>query len=945
MDKIYNPNSFEKKIYVFWEKNKFFQQKINLSKKHFSIMVPPPNITGFLHMGHALQYSIIDIIIRYQRMLQKNILCQVGIDHAGIATQNLIEQEILLNTGKTKQHYNKKYFLEKAKLWKNKYSDIIIKQMKRLGLSANWDNIRFTMDEHFSQSVTNIFITLYKAGLIYQKERLIHWDTTLQTVISDLEVEHRSMKTNIWHLKYLLHNKLTTINDKNYLVIATTRPETLLADTAIAVNPQDERYKHLVGKYVLVPIINRKIPIISDNHAKISKGTGCVKISPAHDFDDYKIAVKHNLPVIKLFDKQGHILDRYQIFTILGHPINSNDEPIPSILRNIHYLKARNIIIKLLKQKKLLKGHYTEYRLIPYNMRNNTVILPMLTKQWYLNVKNLAKQAIHAIKTKQIEFIPTKYENMFFSWMYNIQDWCISRQLWWGHRLPVWYDCDHNIYVGQNITDIKKQYFLQDDIILKQDTDVLDTWFSSSLWTFITLGWPDNKQYMKLFHPTNIIVSGFDIIFFWIARMIMMTMYFVKDHDIAQVPFKKVLMTGLVRDSQGNKMSKSKGNIIDPINLMESNNIFYGNKIKQNCINNIQGKCINIQNNKKLHSYGADAIRFTLAALSVTGRDIYWDITRLDGYRNFCNKIWNASIFIFKHINYELIYYKSALSIADQWIISEYNTLVLVYTKALKKYRFDTAANLLYNFIWNKFCDWYLEYVKYFLQTIKNNIQHSTHYTMYYVFESLLRLSHPMLPFITEVIWQKIQYQKDDIDQYSTSILVQSFPKYNTLDIHNKAVYIFRFFIKLISVIRQNKIDMNIKQPVDLYIFNIHKKIQDFIKVNLNIIKKILNLQNIILLASDASLPNKSFTFCIEEIIFAIPLNSFLIDKKFLIQQLKKKISNNQKIIDKISNNIKNHDFINKAPKKIIEEYNIKLSFCRQKKKELNDKYNFIKHI
>ncbi|QJC31596.1 valine--tRNA ligase [Enterobacteriaceae endosymbiont of Donacia tomentosa] len=937
MDKIYNPNIFEKKIYNFWEKNEYFKNKLNNSEKYFSIMVPPPNITGELHMGHALQYTLIDILIRYQRMLGKNVLCQVGIDHAGIATQSLIEQKIFLETGKTKNDYSREFFLKIISKWKNKYCGIIYNQMKCLGLSADWDRKRFTMDSEFSKSVKNIFIQLYEDGLIYKKKRLINWDFKLKTVISDLEIDHKKIKTNIWYINYLLKNGIKTFDNKNYLTVATTRPETILADSAIAINPLDTRYNNLIGKFVIIPLINRIIPIIADNYAKIKKGTGCVKISPAHDFNDYQVAIRHNLPLINIFDLQGNILEKYQIFNKKGHQIDIFLENIPKIFRNVNYLKVRNIIVNKIKKVGLLDSYKTKYKFIPYSTRSDTIVLPMLTSQWYLNTKILSKQAIDAVKNEQIKFFPKQYKNMFYSWMSNIQDWCISRQLWWGHQIPVWYDNKNNIYVGRNIEEIKKKYNLKKNIHLEQDPDVLDTWFSSSLWTFITLDWPKNKKDFFLFHPTSVIISGFDIIFFWISRMIMMTMYFVKDkNNIPQIPFKDILMTGLIRDNKGNKMSKSRGNVINPINLIEGH-------LSKNILD------INKKNNKKYNflnkNYGTDALRFTLAALSSTGRDIYWDMTRLEGYRNFCNKIWHAAIFILKNIKFNFVNNKEKLSIFDKWIWSEYNLIILSYSRALHRYRFDQAANILYNFIWNKFCDWYLEYSKLVFQE-KNQLQYTgTYYTLYNLFESLLRLSHPIIPFITEIIWQKIQINKNNT--YRKSILAQSFPKSNKLDIDKQSISIINTFINIVTFIRNYKAEMmiNKNEEIDLYINDINHKFIIFLKKNINILKKLLNLKKIIFVGNNFEFPKKSLIQKIDNIKFAILLSIKIINQQLLLNIINKKIYNNQKIISTLNKNIKNPKFLSKAPQQIIKKFLEKIKRHKVLQKELLEKYLLIKNL
>ncbi|QJC37269.1 valine--tRNA ligase [Enterobacteriaceae endosymbiont of Donacia thalassina] len=930
MDKIYNPKNFEKKIYNYWENNNFLKNKLDISKECFSIMVPPPNITGYLHIGHALQYTLIDILIRYHRMLGKNILCQVGIDHAGIATQNLIEQKIFNETGKTRNNYSKNFFLNNIWKWKKKYCDIIYNQMKSLGLSTEWDKTRFTMDNKFTKSVRDIFIILYNQGLIYKKKRLIHWDFKLKTVVSDLEVEYKKNKTDMWYIKYHFYGKITTLDNKNYLTIATTRPETLLADSAIAINPLDSRYNNLIGKFVIIPIINRKIPIIADNYAKINKGTGCVKISPAHDFNDYQIAMKHNLPLINIFDLNGNILEKCQIFNKKEQILKLNNN-IPKNLQKINFLQARKIIIKKIKQQGLLDKCEIKIRLIPFSIRSNTIIIPMLTNQWYLNTRILSKNAINAVKKNKIIFFPKKYENMFYSWMNNIQDWCISRQLWWGHKIPVWYDTKNNIYVGKNKKEIKKKYNLDKNISLKQDSDVLDTWFSSSLWTFITLDWPNNKNF-SLFHPTNVIISGFDIIFFWISRMIMMTMHFVKNKDgTSQIPFKNILMTGLIRDNKGNKMSKSKGNVINPIDFIEGISSI---NFKKNS---------SFQKNNKI--YGADALRFTLAALSSTGRDIYWDMTRLEGYRNFCNKIWNASIFILKNIKFNFINKKKRLSLIDQWIWSEYYLVVKFYIKALNEYRFDHAANLLYNFIWNKFCDWYLEYSKIIFQE-KNQLKYiGTHYTLYNLFESLLRLSHPIIPFITEIIWQKIIKNKKNLSK--SSIMIQSFPKVNKLEINKKIISIFNTFINVITIIRNHKLEMNIKhsEKINLYIKDTNNKFNIFLKDNINILKKFVNLNKIFFITNKMNFPKKTLINKINNIEFAIPLNTKIIDQENLLNQINKKLNTNQKIINFLCKNLKNKNFLSKAPKNIIIKNLEKLKNCKILKKELLQKFFLIKNL
>ncbi|QJC29451.1 valine--tRNA ligase [Enterobacteriaceae endosymbiont of Plateumaris pusilla] len=947
MDKIYNPKEFEKKIYFYWENNNYFKCVIDKSKKNFSIMVPPPNITGSLHMGHALQCIIIDIIIRYQRMLGKNILCQVGTDHAGIAIQSIIEKKIFIKKNKNEHKNNKNIFLNEAWKWKKKYCEIIFSQMRRLGLSADWNRKRFTMDKNFSKSVRNIFISLYEEGLIYKKKKLTHWDLKLHTAISDLEVEHKKVNAHIWYIRYSLENNMTTLTGKNYLIISTTRPETLLADTAIAVNPLDKRYSNLIGKFAIVPLINRKIPIITDNHADINKGTGCVKISPAHDFDDYQVALRNNLPLINIFNTYGNILQKYQIYNINGKKTTIYPNKIPNIFHNLYYTEARKIIINMIKNNGFLEKYEQKLILIPYSSRSNTIIQPILTSQWYLNIKKLAKPAINAVKKKKIIFFPKNYENMFYSWMENIQDWCISRQLWWGHKIPIWYDINKNIYIGKNEQEIRKKYNLNKNFFIIQDQNVLDTWFSSSLWTFITLDWPNNTQEFYMFHPTNVIVSGFDIIFFWISRMIMMTMHFVKNkNNTSQIPFKNILMTGLIRDEKGEKMSKSKGNVIDPIDIIDG--ISFSNLIKKRLNNVTEIKYIKLIKDytKKQFpdgskSYGADSLRFTLAALSSTGRDIYWDMSRLDGYRNFCNKIWNASIFILKNIKYEYINNKEKLSIPDKWIISEYNLVIKLYSDALNKYRFDQATNILYNFIWNKFCDWYLEYAKIIFKDKIYTKYLGTYYTLYYVFESLLKLAHPIIPFITEIIWQKIKNNKKT---YNNSIMVQSFPIFNKIEIDNKATKFFNIFIKIITIVRKIKIEMYIKnnKQINLYLKNKNKEILFFLQKNNILLKNFLNIDKIFFISQEELFPKISFIKKLNDVELSVPINNNLINKKYILIKIEKELKNNKQLIDYLNKNIQNKKFFKHAPKNIIENNIKKLKKCQNLQIELIKKQKLI---
>lgn len=570
MEKTYNPTSIEQDLYKTWEEQGYFKPHGDTSKDAYSIMIPPPNVTGSLHMGHAFQDTIMDTLIRCQRMKGKNTLWQVGTDHAGIATQMVVERKIAAEEGKTKHDYGRDAFIDKIWEWKAESGGTITKQLRRLGASVDWDRERFTMDDGFYKAVQEVFVRLYKDDLIYRGKRLVNWDPKLHTAISDLEVENKETKGHMWHFRYPLADGVKTADGKDYIVVATTRPETMLGDTGVAVNPEDPRYKDLIGKEIILPIVGRRIPIVGDEHADMEKGTGCVKITPAHDFNDYEVGKRHNLPMINIFTFDANIRDVAEVFNTKGEASNVYSGDLPAKYQGMERFAARKAIVAEFEQLGLLQEIKDHDLTVPYGDRGGVVIEPMLTDQWYVRAGILAKPAVEAVENGDIQFVPKQYENMYFSWMRDIQDWCISRQLWWGHRIPAWYDEQGNVFVGRNEEEVRAENNIAADVALRQDDDVLDTWFSSALWTFGTLGWPEKTPELKVFHPTDVLVTGFDIIFFWVARMIMMTMHFCKDEDgKAQVPFKTVYVTGLIRDENGDKMSKSKGNVLDPIDMID----------------------------------------------------------------------------------------------------------------------------------------------------------------------------------------------------------------------------------------------------------------------------------------------------------------------------------------------------------------------------------------
>lgn len=933
MEKIYNPKNIEQKIYKKWEKKGYFKPNNDTNNDSYCIMIPPPNITGSLHMGHAFQQTIMDILIRYQRMQGKNTLWQVGTDHAGIATQMVVDRKINSEEGKTRLDYDRDKFIEKIWEWQNKSKNTINNQMRRLGNSVDWERERFTMDTGISNAVKEVFIRLYNEDLIYRGKRLVNWDSKLRTAISDLEVDNRKIKSFIWHLRYPLINDITTSDGLNYIVVATTRPETILGDTGIAVHPKDKRYNNLIGNYVLVPIIGRKIKIISDEYVDMYKGTGCMKITPAHDFNDYALGKRHGLPIVNILTLDGKIKQKAEVLNTNNYYNNTTLSYIPPSFRGLERFAARDKIILEFKRLNLIQEIKKHNVIIPYGDRSGVIIEPMLTDQWYVRTTKLSKVAIEAVEKGYIKFVPKKYENIYFDWMHNIQDWCISRQLWWGHRIPAWYDKQGKVYIGRNEAEIRKINYLNSNIELYQDNDVLDTWFSSSIWTFSTLGWPKKTKDLSTFHPTNVIVSGFDIIFFWIARMIMLTMHFNKDPITGkpQVPFKTVYMTGLIRDEEGQKMSKTKGNVIDPLDMVDG--ISLKDLIKKRTENMMQpqfAEKIKKNTEKKfpngIKPHGTDALRFTLAALASTGRDINWDMNRLEGYNNFCNKLWNASIFVLMNTTIEDCGFnnrKKIFSIADRWIMTELNETIKNVRNALDTYRFDQAVNILYTFTWNQFCDWYLELTKIFIKYSNENELRGTRFTLVNVLETLLRLAHPFIPFITESIWQNIKKLK--FIQYNDTIMLQPFPIYDKSIVDYKALKDIELIKKIVLAVRTVRTEMNIanKKLITLIIISVSYDIINFIKDNYLILLNIARLKNIKILHKVEKM-KFSITKIIDNIEILIPMEG-LIDKEAEIVRLIKEIENIKNKIYNIELKLKNDMFIKRAPQNIVSKEHDKL--------------------
>ncbi|MFT5705888.1 MAG: valyl-tRNA synthetase, partial [Oceanospirillaceae bacterium] len=782
MDKIYQPAAIETSWYKTWEENNYFAP--SGKGEAYSMVIPPPNVTGSLHMGHAFQHTIMDTLIRYQRMKGKNTLWQVGTDHAGIATQMIVERKLANETGQTRHDLGRAAFTDKIWEWKEESGGNITRQMRRLGNSVDWKNERFTMDPEFQQSVEEAFISLYDEGLIYRGKRLVNWDPKLQTAISDLEVESKETTGKMWYLRYPLADGVTTDAGDDFIVVATTRPETMFGDTAVIVNPEDNRFSSIVGKEIILPLVGRRIPIITDEHADMDKGTGCVKITPAHDFNDYEVGKRNQLPMINVLTFNADIREVGQGFNSDGTVNSDINCFIPEQYHNMERFAARRAVVSEFEALGLLVKTEENNMTIPYGDRGGVVIEPMLTDQWFADAKTLAQPTIKAVEDGDIKFVPKQYENMFFSWMREIQDWCISRQLWWGHRIPAFYDPSGKVYVAINEAAAREKYSLSTDVTLTQDNDVLDTWFSSGLWSFATLGWPEQSDKLETFHPTDTLVTGFDIIFFWVARMMMMSMHLCKDKTgKPQIPFKNVYITGLVRDESGEKMSKTKGNVLDPLDMIDGISLTElldkrtGNMMQPQMAEKIR-KRTEKEYPDGIPAHGTDALRFTLAALASTGRDINWDMKRLEGYRNFCNKIWNAARYVEMNTDGEDCGQNGGeleLSLADRWISSKLQQIEIDVTKYLDEYRLDLAAQTLYDFIWNEYCGWYLELSKPVLwnEEASDAQKRGTRLTLVRVLEVIMRLTHPIMPYLTEEIWQSI---KTLAGVKGDSIMLQTFP-------------------------------------------------------------------------------------------------------------------------------------------------------------------------
>ena len=930
MEKTYNPNAIEQQWYQQWEDNNYFAPSGEGAP--YSIVIPPPNVTGSLHMGHAFQDTIMDALTRFKRMQGHDTLWQVGTDHAGIATQMLVERKVQAEEGKTRHDLGRDKFLEKVWDWKKESGGTITRQLRRLGASVDWSRERFTMDDGFYTAVQEAFVRLYDDGLIYRGKRLVNWDPKLHTAISDLEVISTDEKGHMWHLRYPLAAGATTADGQDYLVVATTRPETMLGDAAVAVHPNDERYQHLIGQFITLPLVDRLIPIIADDYVDMDFGTGCVKITPAHDFNDYAMGQRHDLGMINIFDHDAAIVQVPHVYTTAGKLVDEHSEVIPAAYRGLDRSDARKNIVADLDTAGLLEAIEDHGLKVPRGDRSGLIIEPLLTDQWFVSTKPLAEPAIAAVEDGRIEFVPKQWENTYFSWMRDIQDWCISRQLWWGHRIPAWYDDEGSFYVGRSEEEVRAKHGLG-DINLKQDEDVLDTWFSSGLWTFGTLGWPNSTEALAKYHPTDVLVTGFDIIFFWVARMIMMTMHLTKDETgEAQVPFKTVYVHGLVKDQDGEKMSKSKGNVIDPLDLIDGIKLDAllekrtGNMMQPQLAKKIEKQTLK-HFPEGIEAYGTDALRFTMCSLASTGRDIKFDVGRIEGNRNFCNKIWNATNYVLMNCDDQDCGQAGGevdLSLADRWISSRLQKAEQKVIEAIGLYRFDHAAEALYQFVWSEYCDWYLELSKPVLWDDNATAAQlrGTRRTLVRVLEAVLRLAHPLMPYITEEIWQKL---KGLAGVEGDSIMLQPYPIVDESKIDEVAESDLNWVRGIIDGVRNIRGEMNISPGKSIPVLFKQGDAFDRKRLNTNsqFLIKLAKLDSITWLEDSAEAP-LSATALVGALEVLVPMAG-LIDKDAELGRLNKELGRLQGEIKRLGGKLGNDKFVDKAPVEVIEKERAKL--------------------
>jgi valyl-tRNA synthetase len=896
MEKTYQPAAIEQRWAQFWEENKF--AKPQGEGEPYCIMLPPPNVTGTLHMGHGFQLTLMDALIRRQRMLGKRVLWQPGTDHASIATQMVVERQ-LAQEGLSRHDLGREKFLERVNQWCEQSSSIITQQIRRMGASLDWERERYSMDAVITKATYAAFIRLFDEGLIYRGKRMVNWDPHLHTAISDLEVSTESAAGHLWYLRYPI------VNSSEYIVVATTRPETLLGDVAVAVHPEDPRYQALIGKTILLPLTQREIPIIGDTAVDSEFGTGCVKITPAHDFNDYEMGKRHQLPVINIFT--------------LSADLNEN---VPKNYRGLGRVAARKQVVADMEAQGLLEKVENYTVNLPRGDRSGVILEPMLTDQWYVRMNEMAQSAIDAAHQSRPAFVPENWNKTYLQWLNNIEDWCISRQLWWGHRVPVWYDQNQKPYPGYDEADVRKRYSLSADTRLRQDEDILDTWFTAALYPFSTLHWPDQTPELKTFYPGQVMVTGFDIIFFWVARMVMMGLKLMGD-----IPFQEVYIHGLVRDQQGQKMSKSKGNILDPIDLMDG--IDLETLISKRTTGLMQPqmapaikKTTTAEFPQGIAAYGADALRLTFCALATTGRDINFDMNRISGYRNFCNKLWNAARYVLMNTeNKDLDAKNIQYSLADRWIRSQLQTTIAQVNAAFAEYRFDIIAQLVYEFTWNEYCDWYLELSKPVLTDTQADpaLQRGARRTLLEILETLLRLLHPLIPFITEEIWQTVAPMIQGSP--AKSIMIAPYPQADSRQQDPQAIAAIDWLKQVVNGIRNVRGEMRVAPGKLISVFFHKGSEQDrqYSRETEILIKNLAKVDSLTWLAEDASPSPASTVIVLGQLEVIIPLAD-LVDKNAELVRLQKEIDKLKREQEKLSSRLENADYTQKAPAAVVEK-------------------------
>jgi valyl-tRNA synthetase len=939
LDKNYDPQALEKTWYGLWEEKGYFVPADQAGTDRpghqgggtYCIMIPPPNVTGSLHMGHGFNNTVMDTMVRYHRMKGDRTLWQPGMDHAGIATQMVVERQLEAE-GLTRHDLGRDAFMARVWDWKRESGGNITRQLRRLGSSLDWQHERFTMDEGLSDAVREVFVRLFEDGLIYRGKRLVNWDPALHTAVSDLEVISEEESGHMWDIRYPLVLP-PGAHGPAHLVVSTTRPETLLGDCAVAVNPEDERYKHLIGEFVELPLTGRRIPIIADEHADPEFGTGCVKITPAHDFNDHQVWLRHRDETAIAAQPHGGLINILTPDAAIRANQPEEGHLLPEAYVGLDRYEARKLIVSDLESLDLLAA-VKEHRLQqPRGDRSGAVIEPYLTDQWYVRVQPLAEPAIAAVEDGRIRFVPDNWKNTYYEWMRNIQDWCISRQIWWGHRIPAWYDVEGNVYVARSEAEVRERHGFGPEVLLLQDPDVLDTWFSSALWPFSTLGWPEKTNRLDAFYPTSVLVTGFDIIFFWVARMIMMGLKFMGD-----VPFRDVYIHGLVRDAHGEKMSKSKGNVLDPIDLIDGIGLedLVAKRTKGMMQPHLAEK-IAKQTRKDfpdgIPGFGTDALRFTFAALATTGRDVKFDLGRIEGYRNFCNKLWNASRYVLMNTEDQDCGQSGGeleLSAADRWIRARLNVTIATVAEAIEGYRFDLAAQAIYDFTWNEFCDWYLELSKPVLTgtAASDAAKRGTRGTLVETLETLLRLAHPIMPFITEEIWQKVRplTAAEAAGRHPDTIMLAPYPVADPGADDPDAVAEIDWVRQVILGVRRIKGEMNIPpgKPLPVLVANASDQDKAWLAIGRPYLDFLARIESVTLLDDESAAPESAIAL-VGNMKLLIPMAG-LIDKDAELKRLDKEIGRLTDEIARVEQKLANPSFVDKAPAAVVDKERARLA-------------------